>query len=192
MTIPLPDEVWDRLDRDAGRMSRRTFATLIAGAVIVGLVGAGGLLGWRSGVLWPNIAREPSHYGWSTDTDRQTFEITFPVRNDGLVAVDVSAVGRSGPGLDLLNSTITRGHLAAGDIAEVALVYRVTDCDAIAPGAWPVPLSVSRGRTAYVKPPEMTRPDAPGSYGYSGNRNPYAMEWQVELAGVACGRFAMP
>jgi hypothetical protein len=191
MTTPLPDEVWAGLDRDAGRMTRRTFATLTAGAAIVGALAACGLIGWRSGVLWPNIVRPQTHAGWSTDTDTRTFDITFPVRNDGLVPVDIASVGRSGAGLALTGSSITQTHLSAGDTAEVTLSYQVTDCDTVQTGSWPVPLQVSRGRTAYVQAPEMTRPDAPSSYSYSNGRDPYTIEWQVKLAAVACGRMPM-
>lgn len=190
MTTLLTDEVWQGLDRDAGRMSRRTFGTLMAGVVIVGVLAAAGLVGWHSGVLWPNLARPQTYAGWEIFTDRQAFTILFPVRNDGLVPVDITGVGRSGKGLTLTRSAINQSHLAAGETTEVSLSYQVTDCGAVESGSWPVPLHVSRGRTAYVQAPEMTL-NAPGSYSYSGGRDPYAVEWQVKLAGQACGLIPM-
>jgi hypothetical protein len=186
MATLLSEEIWQTLDRDAGRMPRRTFGLLMASAVIVGVLGAAGFIGWRSGVLWPNVVRSESHAGWSIETERHAFEITFPVRNDGLVPVDILSVGRSGPGLTLTRAAVNESHLSAGATTEIALRYQVTDCGAVQAGPWPVPLQVSRGRTAYVQAPEMTL-DAPGSYSYSGGRDPDAVEWQVKLAGQACG-----
>jgi hypothetical protein len=186
MATLLTDEVWQTLDRDAGRMSRRTFGTLLASAAIVGVLAAAGFVGWRSGLLWPNVVRPETHASWGIDVQTHTFDITFPVRNDGLVPVDITGVGRSGTGLTLTRSAINESHLGAGDTTEIALSYQVTDCAAVQSGSWPVPLHVSRGRTAYVQAPEMTL-NAPGSYSYSGGRDPYAVEWQVKLAGIACG-----
>lgn len=180
MTTTPSEDVWQALDWNAGRMSRRTFATLIAGALIVGVLGLAGLIGWRSGILWPNISRDPSHAGWEIHTDTQSFELSFPVRNDGLVPVDISSLGRSGHGLTLLTAQIAQSHLAAGNSTEITLVYKVDDCDAVEAGPWPVPLHVSRGRTAYVSAPDINAPVDPGN-----------LPWQVKLAGMACGRIAV-
>src|SRR5262249_50299592 len=109
--------------------------------------------------------------------DQQSFEISFPVRNDGLVPLDISSLGRSGKGLQLVDAQIAKSHLSAGESAEISFTYKVTDCNAVESGHWPVPLHLSRGRTAYVDAPDITGPPDAG-------RGP----WQVKLAAVACGR----
>lgn len=178
MTTPPSEDVWQGLDWNAGRMPRRTFATLIAGALIVGALGLAGLAGWRSGILWPNIARDPRSAGWQIYDEQHAFQLSFPIRNNGLVPVDISAVGRNGRGLILLDARIATHHLSAGDSAEISLTYKVDDCDApVEPGSWLVPLHVSRGRTAYVSAPDITAP-------VPSDERP----WQVKLADLACGR----
>lgn len=179
MTTPPSEDVWQGLDWNAGRMPRRTFATLIAGILVLGVLGVVGLAGWRSGMLWPNIARDPSSAGWEVDTEQHVFQIRFPIRNNGLVPVDIIAVGRNGHGLILLDAQISHSHLSAGDGAEISLTYKVDDCEAVEPGSWPVPLHVSRGRTAYVSAPDITSPP-------TGD-----LPWQVKLADLACGRIAI-
>ena len=186
-----PDGVWQSLDRDAGRMPRRLFATAMAAVTIVGVLAAAGLIGWRSGILWPNVARENSHAGWSVDTGQRAFEITFPVRNNGLVPVDITSFGRDGHGLTLTDARINDRHLASGATTEIVMAYRVTDCDTFQTGRWPVPFQVSHGRVAYVDGPPMERPDAPSSYSYTTGRDPYAMPWQEKLAAMACGRISL-
>jgi hypothetical protein len=88
----------------------------------------------------------------------------------------------------LTDTTVTKDRIPAGESAEVQLSYVVTDCDAVQAGHWPVPVRVSHGRTVYVEAPEMTGPDTPDEYSWSGT-NPYAMDWQVKLAGMACVPF---
>jgi hypothetical protein len=149
-----------------------------------------GLIGWRSGVLWPNITRDPSTSSFTISTDRRAFDISILVRNDGFVALDIFSAGRSGLGLTLIRARIAESHLRHNNQTEITLEYQVTDCGTVQDGDWPVPLRVSQGRTAYIEPPEMSRPDGPSMYTYSG-RNPYAMPWQVKLAGMACGRIPM-
>lgn len=187
MVVPLADDVWARLDRNAGRMSRRGFRWFIGIPLVAGLLTLLGVFGWRSGVLWPNLGRDLGGSSWGTNIAEHSFVLTFPVRNDGLVDVDVESFGRSGPGLRLAGTIITRNPIPAGGSADLQLSYVVTDCDGVPAGHWPVPVRVSHGRTAYVEAPEMVSPDAPDDYSWSGV-DPYAMDWQVKLAGMACGR----
>jgi hypothetical protein len=192
MTTPVTDDVWRALNPHAGRMPRRVTALCVAAAcaalaTVLVVVG-----GWRSGIIVPNLG-QPFEGGWGVDVDthEHTFAIVFPIRNNGLIPVEITGLGRDGHGLKLTGAR-TQTLLRAGESADIRLEYQVTDCAAVQAGDWPVPIRVKRSfgeQTAYVWPPEVTRPDAPSAYSYTGNRNPYAISWQELYGGKACGRF---
>jgi hypothetical protein len=192
MTTPvLPDDVWQQLDHDAGRMPRSLARRLLIAGLAVGVLVIAAVGGWRSGALMPNFSE--SHSGgssWEISPPNRTFAITFWIRNNGLVDADIDSVGRSAPGLQLTRG-VTEKRVAAGQSVEIRLEYQITDCDAVAAGRWPIPIRVKRffgTQTAYVRAPEMIGPSAPDSYSYTGDVNPYAVEWQWLLAQQACGR----
>ena len=190
MARAVSDEVWQQLDPKAGRLSRRTTMRLrwavlaaIVLAVVTGLV-------WQSGAVTPHLARDEHAGGsWSSDFITWRIEFLLTVHNYGWFSATVVGAGQPGPGLELLE---VRGAfpttLNPGENMEIALVYRVADCDAVPRDAWPVPIFVERpwGRyTAYVPPPYLTWGAPDGMRTYVG-RDPYAREWQDVLADVAC------
>jgi hypothetical protein len=183
------DEVWQRLDAEAGRLTRRTVLRLrwsLGGAFVLAVLA--GLL-WQSGLTVPRLGWA-SNTGYGFSTGDHHVEYDLKISNDGLTPVEVIGLGRSGPGFEL---RAVRAQLPTtlrpGDILEATLIYDITDCAAVPSDAWPVPVTVSRiwgTATGFVLPPTVTAPTAPtGMRQYQG-RDPYALEWQRGLAEYAC------
>lgn len=184
------DEVWAELDHDAGRLPRRRERQLAVAPVILLLVLSAGVVVWRSGAVVPRVAWANLGYSASSDLERRIVTHSVAIANRGWPSVHITGVGRSGPGLELVE---VRGSLpttlSRGESTEVILVYRVTDCAAVPRGPWPVPVRVRRAwgtQTVYVSVPTESSPDAPDSYTFIG-RDPYGVEWQRLLADRACG-----
>jgi hypothetical protein len=73
------------------------------------------------------------------------FETTLEFVNAGKESLTIVGIGRSGPGMRLLNAQ-RRGPyviLPAESIA-LQLKYRVTNCKIVPRGTWPIPLRVLR------------------------------------------------
>jgi hypothetical protein len=173
----LTDEVWARLDPHAGRLSRRQAWRLwLAVLACVVLLGAA-VDGWRSGLVRPRF-EPPSSQPSSADFNPQAREFTLhlPLMNRGVLTETILVVGRSGPGLVLQAPTDTFPlRLAPNTGRDVSLRYRVTDCDAVPAGDWPIPVRVSRPWGSVTT----------GLLGPSfGGQAP----WQRKLADGACGR----
>jgi hypothetical protein len=122
----------------------------------------------------------------------------FTVVNAGWTAITVVGAGRDGPGLSLQAvSTDPDGKVALplpstvepGGTLTFVLRYRVTDCAAVPAEPWPVPIRVQRPwgvQSVYVAIPTHTSRHAPeGMRSYSG-RDPWAVEWQRDLADEDC------
>jgi hypothetical protein len=143
------DEVWARLDPYAGQLSRRT-AVLgqIAIVAAVLLVVAAALI-WRAGIVVPRLVWPEGITEWEEDPAGARVRIT--VANSGWAAVTVLDIGRSGPGLELLDvegpdraPSPFPVTLRPGEEVTAVLVYRITDCDATLVGDWPVTAQVDR------------------------------------------------
>jgi hypothetical protein len=144
MAAVIPDQVWQRLDPDAGRLSRRATVRLwvAIGAALV--LYCGGYLVWSTGLVVPHLVW-PSNVMEFETRDRGITRVDVLIANYGLSAVTVLEVGRSGPGMELLGVDgalpIT---LASSEGASFELTYRITDCDATPRGSWPVTAVVAR------------------------------------------------
>ena len=122
-----------------------------------------------------------------------SFQTIFEVRNRGLVPVTIVGVGRDGPGLKQTSLGMTLPlTVQPGANVTVAITYSITDCSDYIREPWPLPIRIDPPwgeQTVYVIPPALSNPDAPDSYSYSGDRDPYALEWQDSLAQMACKPF---
>lgn len=188
----ISDDIWQQLDRDAGRMSRRTFRRLGIAAVAVLLLGGAVTAGWTSAVS-PLATDERASDSAETSVAPPSFQTTFEVRNRGLVPVTIVGVGRDGPGLKMSGPGMSLPlTVQPGANITVAITYSITDCSAYIRDPWPLPIRIDRPwgeQTVYVSPPALLDSGAPSSYSYSGDRDPYALEWQDGLAHMACKPF---
>ncbi len=168
----MPDEVWQRLNPNAGRLSRRTTAKMwIAFVLMLLLVGAGTLV-WQTGLIAPRLVWPGNGSRWEMSDDGVA-RVDVEIHNAGRFPAIVIDAGRSGTGLDLLG---VEGPLPVtlqpGDTALVVLVYRITDCDATPRSRWPV--------TAVVQRPWGTMTvDVP-------REHDYVMEWQEHVVSSWC------
>jgi hypothetical protein len=87
------------------------------------------------------------------DPDSRVIHYDFEVVNPGWYALEITNVGRAGPGLELLAypagdgtmaSARTSGRLEPGRRMALGMAYRVTDCNAVPAEPWPVPIIVAR------------------------------------------------
>jgi hypothetical protein len=155
MSRPVPDKVWQQLDPRAGALSRRTAARMWTAFAVVAVVLAAGTLFWRNGIVVPRLVWPGGSRGW--EETNSVLRIQFELANAGWFPVTVQAVGRSGPGLELLG--VEPGeHEYAGRTADppfpvtlrpgqsrtATLVYRITECADVPRGLWPVVAHVQR------------------------------------------------
>jgi hypothetical protein len=99
----LSDETWRQLDQTAGSLSSRglwkMWLGLLAGVVVLSV----GVVVAQSGLLFPRLSQAwsgGSAYGY--DEEAGVIYYSFDVWNRGRFAADITGVGRSGPGLELL------------------------------------------------------------------------------------------
>jgi hypothetical protein len=148
------DEVWQRLDPDAGRMSRRELARLwlVIGAAVVVLIG--GSTVWRTGLVVPRLVWTGGTQASYHTVDRVA-RVGVDLLNAGRFPVTVGSVGRSDPGLQFLGTAtgpnaddpMTRPFpvtLEPDNGIVLWLVYRVTDCASLSTASWPVTAIVER------------------------------------------------
>ena len=154
-----------------------------------------------SGLVVPRLSDgDASAYGYN---DSWVMYYEFEVVNDGITAVEIVDVGRSGPGLDLVDHPIGVDgspsgvaqlpvRVAAGDHVWLGVAYEVTDCDAVPSEPWPVPVTVSRPwgtHTTWLSLPEQSRLDYHLPTAGAGDEGEYrdeAVEWQRALAEAVC------
>ncbi len=188
MDALLTDEVWARLDPHAGRLTRRAALRLWLVVLACAVLAAGGLVGWRSGMVVARI--ETDTFGsWSGGSESLTIDVNVPVVNRGWRTETVVGAGRSGPGLNLQPALagLFPLTLAPGQGTSIPLRYDVTSCADVPQGDWPVPVRVRRPwgpQTVYVRGPGLSV-GAPNMVEYTG-RNPYEQPWQRVFAHQAC------
>jgi hypothetical protein len=172
---------------------------MIAGVSVAAVVVAGGFAIDRSGVVRPNLElAADAGYQATVSSDTKIITRTVTVRNGGWTTVHVTGVGQDGPGLRLLGPADPGGptksshvpgtppplDLHPGQIATMAVVYRVTDCAAVPSGPFPVTVRVDEPwgtQTINIFLP----PIYVGPSGYA--VNPPMTEWQKAMADQACG-----
>jgi hypothetical protein len=184
------DEVWRQLDPNVGRLSRRTSRRLLLSGVVGLVVVLAAAVGWRSGAVSPRLVwSQDSAYAFSFGPGGPV-TASVNVTNSGWVPLTLVGVGRSGPGLELARvEGILPITLGPGDATTFILTYRITDCAAVPHDPWPVPVRVKRWwgeQTAYIPLPTEPADDGLAEYSYSGDDDPYALQWQRYLADGAC------
>lgn len=143
------DEVWARLDPQAGRLKwHNVLRNWVTIAVAVLLVIAGALV-WRTGIVVPRLVWPDGLQQWEENPD--WVRIWIAVGNVGRFDVTVLDVGQSGPGFELLGvEGVGRAPspfpvtLAPGEDVDAVLVYRITDCHEAPVGKWPLTARVDR------------------------------------------------
>ncbi|MEU3454781.1 hypothetical protein ABZ671_14420 [Micromonospora sp. NPDC006766] len=198
------DEVWHRLNPDAGRMTRRAARRLAVSLLAVAALAGAGLVLWHIGIVVPRLNADgrTGGFGYEISPAERSFAYQVNIRNDGKVTLVVQAVGAEGPGLELTERTILTGAppvlprgtlpitLHPGQEIGVRLGYRVTDCAAVSTEDWPIPVRVKGPlgvRTVGVMPETLRVPDEePDETMWSGDRDPYGRSWQDALARQAC------
>jgi hypothetical protein len=181
------DVVWQQLDRNAGRMSRRTFRLFLAGAVTLAVLTAATVLSWRT--ITSPLKADAGEFGASYTRSPMTFTVEFPVHNIGLIPVTIEGVGRDGKAVTVLSARAVPEKVGPGESTTIQLAYSVSDCRDFVHGTWPLPIRIHRPwgtQTVYVTPPYLPNPDAPSSYSYSGDRDPYQLEWQESYIRQIC------
>jgi hypothetical protein len=184
------DEVWLRLDRGAGRLSRRTARRLTLAIVLALALVVAASVTWQGGLLLADLRVD----GTSSSVGPEIgIGLGVTVRNDGWVPVTVVGAGADLPGLRLVSvgapdrSDPTPGRpftgfpftIAPGESVELLATYEVTDCDAV-PGTLTLPVRVRRwwGTWTARVPPNLAPSNHPG--------------WLHSYALYVCGRIAAP
>jgi len=185
--MTLSDDVWQQLDHHAGRLSRRTFWPLTTGLIVLIGLAAATVVSWRT-VANP-FDSDVASFSASTSPSPMRFDVTFEVRNAGLVPITIGGVGRDGEALTLLDAWATPARVQPGDTTTIHVEYAVADCRDYEHGSWPVPVRLDRPwgtQTVYVTPPALANPDAPSSYQFTGDQDPYAVDWQESFVRQVC------
>jgi hypothetical protein len=136
MSRIVSDEVWQRLDRRAGRLSRRTAhrLTLAIGALLA-LVAAASVI-QEGGLLLADLKLDGTSSALGPEIGIQ---LGLTVRNDGWTPITVVGAGADEPGLRLASVDAPRPFegfpitLAPGQTLQLQFAYEVTDCDAVPP-----------------------------------------------------------
>lgn len=176
----LSDETWAALDPRAGALTPRSRAGVWRAAwmTLAALIAI--VLVWRSGILVPRLSNG-SGSGGSADSAKQEISVNQEVVNRGWHTEHLIAIGRSGPGLGFERVEGLPRTLAAGERATVTLFFHVTDCSAVRPEPWPIPIRVHRPWGSMTT--ELLPPDMGGLTVDDDTQRP----WQVTLSRAACG-----
>jgi hypothetical protein len=149
MRTYVPDEVWQALDPDAGRLSRRTTIRGSIAFVLVLVLMVAAAVVWSAGLVVPRLAWPGNERSW--EENPEWVRVRVVVVNAGWWPVTVREVGRSGPGLELLGvegpgraASPFPVTLQPDGRVEATLVYRITDCANYPRGSWPVTAVVDR------------------------------------------------
>ena len=181
--LGISDEVWARLDPQAGRLRwhnvLRNWVTIAAAVLLV----VAGALVWRTGIVVPRLAWPRGLQEWEENPD--WVRVRIAVANAGRFTVTVLDAGRSAPGFELLGvEGVDRAPspfpvtLAPGADVDAVLVYRITDCFEAPEGNWPLTARVDRPWGAMTV-------EAPASRtGF-----PY---WQAQVVSTWCSRYSGP
>ncbi|NUT33222.1 MAG: hypothetical protein HOV79_09120 [Hamadaea sp.] len=173
MTPLVSDDVWARLDRNAGRMSRRGLRMLLAAALALGIAAVLVMLGWRTAVT-------PVELDWRAGADAEghpnptRFWQGFTLRNGGLLPVTVTGFGGETTGLRYTGTQQDPLPLRIepSESVYVRISYDVTACDTVPAEPMPIQVTVARPWG------EQTVPVVPVSFGDHG--------WQHAMAEMAC------
>lgn len=181
----ISDEVWQQLDRNAGRMSRRGFVLFLVACLALAGVGSGGLIAWRT-VAQPLAADDDFLTYSATGGEHKVFSFQVRVRNQGIVPLTIVRAGADAPGLRLVAPGPASGQrVNAGQDFTLTLEYEVTDCAAVPTAALPLPLVVDQSwgrRTVHVQPQRMSDPALGDGYFV----NPAQVEWQTAMTYYTC------
>lgn len=123
----VPDEVWRRLDPNAGRLSRRAAARLWVAGALVMFAALGYPFGVASGAFGPNLGLGSTAFEYEPGASI-TYDLVL--LNEGLFPVTVLKVGERDDGLKLAGvEAALPASLKRGEGLPVRLNYVVTDCN---------------------------------------------------------------
>ena len=184
----LTDEVWAQLDHGAARLphrqERRIYLTLIALVVAAQM----GVFVWVSGVIVPRISLETGSWsGWQV-AYYTGFSYVVGIRNDGWLPVTVTGWGASQPGLERqIGPAESPGFtMRPGDVREIEVSYRITDCDAVTNDPAPLAIRVERFWGTHTVYLPLRREHPPGFQGWWSGEPP--LEAHLYFTYQACQR----
>jgi hypothetical protein len=168
--------------------------------VLLLLAVAQGLAVQRASALPGDVRLVALKEGFGDRTDGDVATVGFQLRNTGR-AVEVLAVGRDGPGLELVDvfasgepvgfraagegaALLPRFHLAPDAVVVLTLAYRVRDCDLVPRRPFPVTLLLRVGDAQDVVevPLPTYHSERPGA------GPDEEQQWQTALVQDLCGR----
>lgn len=200
------DDVWQQLDPRAGALTRGQRRRIVAASAAAATILTAGFAIDRSGFVWARAAYDPrAGLESSVSVNPGIIAQEVPVKNTGWTTIRVTGVGQDGPGLHLVGPGDSVGtkqvaelqgkplpfDVHPGQTVMLAIGYRVTDCDAVPSGPFPIAVRIDRPwgtQTISIPlPQQMPVPDD----GASTSRptiviNPVGIEWQKAAADRAC------
>lgn len=200
------DDVWQQLDPRAGALTRGQRRRAVTATTAAAGILVAGFAIYRSGFVWARAAYD-RHTGLasSTSVNPAIIALQVPVKNTGWTTIRVTGIGQDGPGLRLVRPGDTVGmeqvselqgkplpfDLHPGQTVILAIGYRVTDCEAVPSGPFPIAVRVDRPwgtQTISIPLPQQTQwpDDGASTSGPTMVVNPPGIEWQKAAADQAC------
>lgn len=200
------DDVWQQLDPRAGALTRGQRRRAVTATTAAAVILTAGYANDHSGLMWARAVYD-HHSALESSISVKSHIIAqeIPVENTGWTTIRVTGIGQDGPGLRLVRPgdavgtaqvSELRGErlpfdLHPGQTVILAIGYRVTDCDAVPSGPFPIAVRVDRPwgtQTISIPLPQQTqRPDDGASTsGPTMVVNPSGIEWQKAAADQAC------
>lgn len=193
------DDVWQQLDPHAGALSRGQRRRAVAASAAAAVILVAGFAIDRSGFVWARAAYDPdSALQSSVSVNPAIIAREVPVTNTGWTTIHVTGIGQDGPGLRLVRPGDTVGmkqvlelrgaslpfDLHPGQTVILAVGYRVTDCDAVPSG--PFPIAVRIDRPWGTQTIHLAVPQQPPSASMAKTNGLDSVEWQKAAADQAC------
>lgn len=79
------------------------------------------------------------------DTGSRESTYQFTVTNFGLTSITITSIGKSGPGLELLEGRANPATVGPQERTRILVKFRVTDCDKVNSEPWPLLVRFTAG-----------------------------------------------
>jgi len=193
------DDVWQELDPQAGALTRGQRRRAVAASATAAVILVAGFAIDRSGFVWARAAYDPDSALESTvAVNPAIIAQEVPVTNTGWSTIHVTGIGQDGPGLRLVRPGDTVGmkqvselrgtplpfDLHPGQTVILAIGYRITDCDAVPAG--PFPIAVRIDRPWGTQTIDLAVPQQSPTASMAKISGLDSVEWQKAAADQAC------
>jgi hypothetical protein len=130
------DEVWAQLDPNAGRLTRRTVAKMVATLVATILVGIAGLAVYRGGYLTPRLRADGATVSFERPVAVSSehpilLAVNFELTDHGNTGVTVRSLGGDVGPWKFVSTWNLPSHLAPAEAVIVKVTYRLDSCDGL-------------------------------------------------------------